>query len=276
MISLIFILLFALIGLVTTFITSLDNFVDNKPNEKLKLNFKGKLFFIISALTLGLYIFQYLQNEKELREKEIASKEDQDRRDFLIRKQGEESRNAIIFSFAEGLAKYKLRWDSSKKELETIIKNSPKNIYNYNGSNPFFSLSKIEPVLLDSVRNNYYYFNLHLFNSEAPSNNLKAKVYAVSKDKMGNMYFLKELNLFQIGAQMGKDADLYHPLNLTVKVPCDIFYFLVVGSWTDLENNKKFNSNQIFHYSFNFNASGGVTAAHDNEIRSFLRSINKI
>lgn len=90
------------------------------------------------------------------------------------------------------------------------------------------------------------------------------------------MHFSKELELFQSKAQMDKDASMSQQIIVPTDRNFKICYFLVKGGWTNVDKSKSFEIDNIFHYNLETNKTGGITAIHEKEVRSFLKAVKGI
>lgn len=259
MTDLIFIILFVIFGFIITIITSFNDFFDNKRTGLKKITKNGAVFLIVAVCVLILYIFQYMRNEHKINESNLFYKNNL-----------EENRKLIVDTFSKELAKHSLKYDSTTQTIKKIIKSSKGNLI-INEAEPFLSLCKEYPIELHETSEEYYKFNLNICNSEAPSRNIKAEVFVVSINLNNKMKYCKYLNLFQSKAQLDKGAKVSQQILVPNAEKLQLCYFFIKGSWTNISESKKYYINNIFHYNFETKESGGITAAHEKQIRNFLK-----
>lgn len=270
MTELLIIILIVLVGYIFSITTSFEDYFDKKEVGLKKITKKGKTFLIVSFVTIVLYIFQYEINESKNLRKEESLRIEKAKTDSINEIRLQESNKLIINTFAEGLAKYALKYDSASRTIEKLIKET-KDTLIINGSEPFLSLCKDAPITLTDTIGNYYGFNLNICNTIAPSKKLEAKVYVVSVDENGKLSLCKVFNLFQTNAQLAENARVTQQVLVPINGKLMLCYFLLKGHWTNSSENKTFTIDQIFHYNFETRNSGGITANHERQIREFLK-----
>lgn len=269
MIELLIIILIVLIGYIISIATSFEDYFNKKERGLKKITKKGKTFIIVSLITIALYIIQYEINEAKNLRKEKALKIEKRENDSISEIRLQESNKLIINTFAEGLAKYALKYDSASRTIEKLIIETKDTIV-IDGGEPFLSLCSENPITLSDTIGSNYGFNLNICNSVAPSKNVKAVVYVVSVNVNGTFVLSKVFNLFQTNAHFAKDARITQQILVPIDGKLSLCYFLIKGSWSNSSMNKKFSIDQIFHYNFDTKSSGGITDLHERQIRTFL------
>jgi hypothetical protein len=270
MTELLIIISIVLVGYIFSMATSFDDYFDKKKKGLKKVTKKGKTFIIVSIISILLYVIQYEINEaKNLREEE-AQKIEKAKSDSIYHKRLEESNRLIINTFAAGLAKYSLKYNSANQTIERLIKENRDTVI-VDGGEPFLSLCKENPVILSDTIGSYFGFNLNICNSEAPSKGIKAIVYVVSVHNNGHFSLSKIFNLFPTNAQMDNGARVTQQVLVPIEENIILCYFLVKGIWTNSSESKQFSIDQIYHYNLETKNSGGITAEHERQIRTFLK-----
>lgn len=267
MLELIIIILIVIIGFIITIISSYNDYFDKRKKGYKKITKKGFIFIVVASIAILLYIYQYIHNENKNQQKEILMQNQQTIRDSINQKRLDDSNKLIVNSFAEGLAKYSLKYDSATKTIEKLIKNSKTEI-----AEPFISLCKINPIELPETSDAFYKFNLNVCNSNAPSKNIKADVYVVTVNINDKMKYVKYFNLFQSNMQLDKGAKISQQILVPNIEELQLCYFLVNGSWDNVSGTNSYTIDNIFHYNFENNTSGGITSNHEIQIRKFLKS----
>ena len=270
MTELLIIILIVLIGYIFSIATSFEDYFNKKEKGFKKVTKKGKTFLIVSFVTIVLYIFQYEINESKNLRKEEALKVEKAKSDSINEVRLQESNKLIINTFAEGLAKYALKYDSASRTIEKLIKET-KDTLIINGGEPFLSLCKDNPIVLTDTIRNSYGFNLNICNSIAPSKKITAKVYVVSVSKNGKLSLSKVFDLFQTNAHLAENARVTQQVLVPISDKLELCYFLIKGHWTNSSEDRTFTIDQIFHYNFETKNSGGITANHERQIREFLK-----
>jgi hypothetical protein len=259
-----------LAGYIFSIATSFDDYFNRQKHGLRKITRKGRTFIMVSIISIVLYIIQYKINEHKNFKKEEALRIEKVKSDSLFQKKLEKSNKLIINTFAEGLAKYALKYDSASQTIERLIKEN-KNTVIIDGGEPFLSLCKQNPIILPDTIGSYYGFNLNICNSVAPSKNIKAIVYVVSVTKNGQLNLSKTFNLFPTNAQMAEDAIITQQVLVPIEENVMLCYFRVKGSWTNSSESKDYLIDQIYHFNLETKNSGGITAKHEKLIRTFLR-----
>lgn len=273
MTELIIILAIVIIGNIYNLITSFDDYFDKSKKGHNKITKKGKVFFSVLIITIILYFFQYRQNEIENLDKKNEFLKQKNQSDSLFQIKLEESNDKIIKSFAEGLAKYGLKYDSATIKIEKLIRDSIRMNTIVNKAEPFLSLCKDKPIELKNVSKENYEFFLNICNSDAPSRNIESTIYVVSVDSINNFSLSKVFELFQSNAQLDGDSRVSQQILVPKNGGYKVSYFLMKGSWTNLTESKEYKIDQIFHYNYLTKSSGGTTALHERQIRAFLKKI---
>ena len=269
MTELIIIILFVLVGYIFSIATSFEDYFNREKRRLKKINRKGKTFIIVSIITIVLYFIQYKINERRNLKKEEALKIEKAKSDSLYQKRIEESNKLIINNFAEGLAKYALKYDSASQTIARLIRENKDTVI-IDGGEPFLPLFKEYPIILSDTIESYYDFNLNICNSVAPSKDIKANVYVVSVTKNGQLNLSKIFNLFPTNAQMDENAKITQKILVPIEENIMLCYFLVKGSWTNSSQSKEFSIDQIYHFNLETKNSGGITTKHGKLIRTFL------
>ena len=254
------------VGFFISIITSLEDYFNSERNGVRRITKKGWVFLVVALITIALYIIQFHLNEKEIAKREKAFENKLDA-----------NKEKIIETFTDGLAKYGLKYDSSRRRIEKLIKDSAqRKTVIINKSEPFLSLCQDRPIHLENITQTNYKFVLHICNSSAPSRNIDAIVYVVSVDSLNRLYFTKELDLFQSKAQLDKNAHIEQQLLVPNLRKYRICYFLIKGSWTNVSEKNKYEIDEIYHYNLETGNSGGITSSHERQIRLFLKDkLNK-
>ena len=270
------ILLAALTGYLT-FLTTKGSLTDDRYTKTwTRLTKRGKTVFWVLLIIAVLLALQEYNNQLISDNKDQLLNAENEKRDSVVTagiKAGVDSGGKKLFAdISEAFNKQGLRLDTVKKEIERVRDSTKKSIIIYNGAEPFFSLCKENPITLTDQFPDRYVFNLNICNSSAPSRNINAKVYVVSLDSLNQMLLSKEFDLFQSNAQMDKDAEISQQIIVPTERKLQICYFLVKGTWTNVDSSKLFKIDFIYHYNIETKNSGGVTALHDKQIRGFLKT----
>lgn len=275
--NILFVILIAILTGYLTFLTTKGKLTDNRyTNQWSRLTIRGKkVFFTLFFIAIFLCLQEYNNNISSDIKDSFIRRENNTRDSITAEKikVGVDANSRKLFNdVSEAFAKQGLKLDTLKKNVEKLKDSIKGSVNIYNGVDSFLSLCKEEPITLTSKSLSGYIFELKICNSSAPSRNLNAKVYVVSIDSTNKMIFSKEFELFQSNAQLDKDALITQQIIVPSDRDIKLCYFLIKGSWTNVDKSKRFLIDHIFHYNIENKRTGGVTAIHDREIRKFLKS----
>ncbi|HKB43048.1 MAG TPA: hypothetical protein VKC90_01615 [Chitinophagaceae bacterium] len=292
MLTAIFIVFFSLIPLLVTLITSpKDIFIETKKKERReifkqsnswKLSFRGWAFLISIILTA---VFAYIQQknqvkvetraERKIELRDSLAKVEQNKRDSIAEVKRQESNNQIVSSFGQGLAKYGLKYDSSQKIIEKLIKDSTKRtITILNRPDPYFDLCVDSGIILRGKQNDYYSFEMKYCSSNADSKDINFKIYTVFGDKQNNLILIDVSQPLANNLKLQGNTVLPHGFKIRVSSLTKQIYFLLKGKYFNSDKSKSFDINVIYSYNIESNSIGLLSNEVDRKVREFLQMKN--
>lgn len=143
----------------------------------------------------------------------------------------------------EILAKYGLKVDSSNNEIIKAIDTSKSEIA------PELDICYTKDdsgIILDSVKNNIFYFTISLCDFSATANNINLKIYAATfQDGV-----LPPIEAFPFGQKLKENGKFIFGCQLHY-VHDEKIFFLLTGDYTNTRGNKKYPVNSIYEYDLN-------------------------
>lgn len=131
-----------------------------------KVTKSGYVTIGLIVLTLVLQTWQYFYNLESEKVKEISYQKNLDRRDSIYNVRLNVSNNGITKTFSSELLKYSLKFDSSENRIVKVVngKTSQNTIID-----PEIN---IDNIILDSLKNDRYYFTIVTVSLEATAKNI--------------------------------------------------------------------------------------------------------
>ena len=279
-----FVILNIIIGLCTALIGVLA-FADKIKKYKYLIflkSLKNKIFiFFMASLIIVLATIQKdLNSESQIKSEQVKAEKDLEKRDSLNKLFLDENNRKLITTFTDALVQYGLKYDSAKKEIERIVKDSSKKIIQYNyGSDPTLTVNPNDGIkFINSASGDN--FEIRFKNFNATSKNINILIYCCvweRTDTPNVSYRFKDIkhlltsNQFATNYQMLKDHISSIKLNLKYSATStSMYYFLIKGSYSNSDNTKKFTIDALYTFNFYEKKFGGTTEPSNSIIRNIL------
>ena len=232
-----------------------------------RLTARGWMVCIAFMLTM---IVNYLKDEQAERNdlyKEKSRINEKKADESTSRKLNDESNAKTINTFTVALAKYGLKYDSTQKIIQKLIRDSSKKIVRIESAeNPNIILHSI---ILDKTVYGTYFFKISLFCQNAPSEHINIKLSTICE--VGNEYhaFNKLSNFYSNDGSMAR-GELF-TFSVVCKTPQtpQAFYFLLNGSYKNAYSNK-YKVNRIYSYDLEQKNIGVPLEPYYTEIKKFF------
>jgi hypothetical protein len=283
MIGLFIILLVNIVACIIIYIPSTGMIIDNESRGLRRIQPRGWMLIACFVITNILSIWQYnynkrkdfdaalKQNEKDSIATLVQEKKDS-KKDSIAKIDREESNDRIIRSFTGSLAEYGLKYDSTQRRIEKLVKDSVKrSVTVIEANNPTFSVvcsdegitlkGSINDTLDFTIKSCYKYFprdiNIDLLIISAV--NGQYHKYKVIKD-----YFVRKTSLNEDGNFPGRDIFLAN------KGHANTFYFYFTGKYTNREGTKMFPLEEVYLYDLKAQHWGIPNQKLEEEIRTLF------
>lgn len=207
-----------------------------------KLGWINKLAFRI-ILAVLIIVIPYLSNQKKEEINKENNLREQKARDSLNQEKQLNYSLRVQNQLTNALAKYGLKYDSTKNEIARIVssKSSP---------DPEITLSYDNGMILDSIANNTCYFRIVLSNRKAPSTDIKILTHFVTFEN-GKYYLIKNPYknnfIFPSGESLSTDATFTFRVNIPFN-NASIIYCYLGGSYKNVTRNKTYFVNSIYSF----------------------------
>ena len=281
--SLLYFIIIAFLVAISALLSSIWEIIDR---EKKGLKYITKRGWIIIGLNASVIIFsvlQYNQNEIDVKQKEDEAKTEQTQRDSILRnrydsslyvmKQKYDSSHAnIIRTLASALGQYGYKLDSSNQKLEKLIKDSAKTKVIL-PNDPVLTLCSNGIRLIDTTDNKHHY-GISFCSNDAGCTDFKIKIYVVLFDTINN-YSYAGLYDFPSDSQIPKDIKYELYFDITDNLIYTKLYFLVKGTYKNIERTKTYPTNIMYYYNRLGNTSGVITGETRASIIEYLRHIKR-
>ena len=248
-----------------------------EKNQKLK--WLNNLYFRV-PLSIAIVVVPILTNSKIDSINTDISLKDQKIKDSIIKRdrfildsihtvEVKEFALKSEMQIAEVMAKYGLKYDSAKKQIEKLVRDSARSL-----PDPELYLINDNGIMLDSISNNFLYLKFSLVDLRAPSKNIKLKSYFLGE--LNNRYILydgsdNDDRFIPFGESMGTDLITTFcrslPSNKVSKIYC-----LLKGEFTNYTENKKYTINQLYMYSIWNKKFGSVATPYYEKIIDVFRA----
>jgi hypothetical protein len=214
---------------------------DFKKVSENKLNLAGYVVITLLIFSLFLGIWDYFNSIENENKSEAKIQKALEKRDSINQFKNEKA-NKLLF---ESFAKYGLKYDLAKQEIERLVKDSARINY-ITAEKPYFYIYAIEKI---SSNNNNLKLKL-TFTSKSTSYNIKTTLDLIEYDTISNKLNLIEKNYptLAYGAEMPEKAvsSIEIPFeNISNKVP--IIFFRLKGTYENSEK-KKIKVDKIYGY----------------------------
>jgi len=226
---------------------------------------KTKIGWFTIVLVLSLIILQIFQIFNAENEKQLL-KIDQQKRDSLSRDFIIKNNKSIVTPFSDGLRKYGLKYDSARREIEKLVKDSAKKITVINSVKPEPSICATEFIYgKDST-------SLKLITtfctSESAAYELKGTLYFIVREINDNLIYASppwRLNVEKLN--INSDISISGSLNEHVKTIKTV-YILVKATYKD-KDGKSFNFDSLIWC--NSHQGGSLTSKESIWIKDFYK-----
>ena len=231
----------------------------------------GRLVLLLSIIAAILTFVKDYASEKATRSAEHDAKVEAEairvKTEYLADIRTDSSNKNIVTSFANALAKFGLKYDSSANAVIKILDTLKVNQKIVYGADPIVTINSIKQEK-DSIGMSNYRIELTVANQ--PAVNCIIDVRAITQSKTGKLYLDKEVRLID---------NQVIPLNMTTSnnILVDKYdssektYFIVFGNY---KNSKKqeFPIKEYFSYTKGQNGFGGTSSALRNLLDELLES----
>jgi hypothetical protein len=214
---------------------------DFKKDSENKLNLTGYIVVILLIFSLFLGIWDYFNSIENDNKSEAKLQKALEKRDSISQIKNEKA-NKLLF---ESFAKYGLKYDLAKQEIEKLVKDSARINY-ITAEKPYFYIYAIE-----KISSNHNNLKLKLtFTSKSTSYNIKTTLDLIEYDIISNKLNLIEKNYptLAYGTEIPEKAtsSIEIPFeNISNKV--QIIFFRLKGTYETSEK-KKINVDKIYGY----------------------------
>jgi len=214
---------------------------DFKKDSKNKLNLAGYIVITLLIFSFFLGIWDYFNSIEKEKRSDTNIQKALEKRDSINQLKNEKA-NKLLF---ESFAKYGLKYDLARQEIERLVKDSARINY-VTAEKPYFYIYAIEKI---SSNNNNLKLKL-TFTSKSTSYNIKTTLDLIEYDTISNKLNLIEKNYpaLAYGTEIPEKAtsSIEIPFeNISNKVP--IIFLRLKGSYETSEK-KKIKVDKIYGY----------------------------
>jgi hypothetical protein len=231
-----------------------------------KLEWINRLKFRIPLAVLILVVPYFANSKKEEINREVALKEQQ-RRDSIHEAKQQNYSLRMQNELVEVLAKYGLKYDSTKKEIERIVSGSMKSL-----PDPEVTLSYSDGMKLDSVDSEYFHFSITLCDRIAPASNIKIQSYFVTEED-GKLFLhnnpYPNHYIFPFGESLGTNALFIYRIDIRRNNANKVFC-LLKGTYTNIDGSKTYQVKTIFSYEIKDKRFGKPLSPFYDMVQTFL------
>jgi len=226
------------------FITATSKISDNRKKKLSWLNRKGWVVVICIITSIILSAVQYWINDNDAKDKEFESLQSQRIKDSLTLVENDIRSEKIIKTFSESLAKYGLKYDSTQKVIEKLVKDSS-NVTIVNANEPDFDFciedSKKEPgIKFIRQTSDSYVFLVSFCSLTASSNNINVGLRVAYKNIYGNTKLIPgaPLEVIANNSKLNLNGISSMELNVPINEEAEVVYFYLEGTYSNISNSK--------------------------------------
>jgi hypothetical protein len=228
---------------------------------------RGWIVCIAFIATIIVNILKDLQNDRSELAKEATAKIQKKKDDSAFQKRSDATAATIVHSVTIALAQYGLKYDSDEKVIQKIVRDSSRRTINK--AQPNLVLSSI---IIKTIENNLYHFNLTILSQNAVSEHINVKQY-IAVEEQSDTYLLNGPGDF-FARDGGLDANQSFSYNVDLTcIKPKVFYFLILGSYKN-DDGKKFKIGRIYSYDMSLNAFGYPLEPSYSKIKTFFKNHN--
>lgn len=279
----IYFLLIAALVAVSSILSSIWDIVDKEKKGLKAITKKGRRIILLNLSVILISVLQYCQNEIDVKQKEDEAKTEQTKRDSILRdrydsslyvmkQKYDSSHTNIIRTIAGALGQYGFRLDSSNQKLEKLIKDSAKTKVIL-PNDPVLIMCTNGIRLIDTTNNKHHY-GLKFCSNDAGSTDFKVNIYVVLFDSINN-YTYAGLYDFPFDSQISKDIEYEIFFDITDNLTYTKLYFLVKGTYKNIERTKSYPTNIMYYYNRLGNSSGITTGETRKSIIKYIDSLTR-
>lgn len=284
MLSIIFIVGIAILVASTAFISSSGKIIDRRRKGLRCVTNKGWITIVLNIGVIILSILQVLQNEREIKNNEKESNLKQIHRDSLLKAQYDLSLNEMknkfdtsneitVSTVSETLGKYGYLLDSSNKTLIKIIKDSSKTKVII-PEDPVLQLCAPEGITVTDHKNGKYYYKLSFCLFDGSCSNIKLTSTVLTTDSMPSTRFTYsgKYDCFSENLILAKGSTCATFISISDEIPYGLIYFIIQGSYDNLDNAKSFDVNTIYYFNPKTKTMGCLKGQTEKDVRIFLKT----
>jgi hypothetical protein len=275
MIGFIIIIAINIAAAIITFISSSGKIVDRRRRGLNIIRRGGWILIGCFVATIGLTLFQYYETEKQNRNKELQTILDQNRRDSIANKRNQENTDHVVNTFSGALAKYGLKYDSSQKVIEKLVRDSSKmNVTIIDQNDPIISVCSSETsIKLKEANGDTLVFVISLCYENSPIK-INANLIAIgSVDGKFKNYgilekFFKSKELKGAGALESGEVVVQNGSR------ANIIFFYLYGQYKNLKNTRTYQIDNVSAFNLRERKVGVPGPTVEENLREFLKSLN--
>lgn len=267
-----------LIGFLQLFIVVIPlngKLADNRKPFLKKYTSRGKLLIACCILTLILTTIVFRISDAEEKEATQLLKQQLSYSDSLHRIQIKETG----LTFVEALAKYGLKYDSSQKIIEKLVRDS----LTHSVTN---IISSEDPILEVCVPNGikfireeakYFYYSLEICSNLASSSDINLNYTVLSSSELPpkQLYYISTDNVFESNGTLSSSYSVTIHFVSPKITSQNMIYLILKGTYKNYDKTKKYTIRRIYWHNRNNNTYGLLKGASADVVNTYL-SENKI
>jgi len=241
----------------------------SKKGRKTELTSTGILVLIILIFLVCLQVFQMIYGEVQNNLKEEKQAKELRERDSVNIVRMRQNTESISKAYADGFAKYGLKYDTAKKEIEKLVKDSLKTTV-YGEIKPEMDFCDIRTEVDNDTLRNY----INLCVKQATAYKCKFTIHMVSRDSDDKLFdlgtfFPISINRLTDGIEVTRTlfADRSNGVKQTMK-----FYYFLIGSYQD-RNGKIYEHKQLIYYDLVRKLNGYLTPKEEVWLVDFYKKL---
>jgi hypothetical protein len=140
---------------------------------------------------------------------------------------------------------------------------------------PVFKVYTDKGITLLNHTNGQYNFQLSLCSYNASCTSFDCLFYLFTEDSLKNISFISKYKFLHENDKFSKDEIAVTKFYINDTPSFKILYFVITGSYKNMDNSKSYHLNDTYYYDKNDNEFGSITRRTKDQINEIINNNNK-